>query len=76
MEDMFLELEQQYSQHKDKNKILRCCERLRRFSAAFEPYFDILNVFIQVKPEWLAIFWGPIRLMLQVQQYFEAALHK
>jgi hypothetical protein len=64
--ELFAELKQTSEQHKKSSKLLVCCQRLQRFSAAFEPYFDIVNIFVQVKPDWFGVFWGSIRLIFKV----------
>ncbi|KAI8631969.1 hypothetical protein F5Y19DRAFT_472855 [Xylariaceae sp. FL1651] len=33
-------------------------ERITAFSDAFAPFFDVVNVYIQIKQEWAAIFWA------------------
>src|SRR5690349_20503597 len=41
-------------------------DRLKTFTDRLEPYFEIIGIFIQSNPEWTAIAWGAIRLILQV----------
>ena len=67
VEETFSRLQQRCSKHKDGNRILRCSEKLQTFAKSFKPYFQIIDVFVQVKPEWLAIFWGSFRLIMQVR---------
>jgi hypothetical protein len=42
--------------------------RIKTFSSRLQPYFDILNIVVQSHPEWAAIAWGAIRLVLQVSE--------
>ncbi|TGJ87577.1 hypothetical protein E0Z10_g1236 [Xylaria hypoxylon] len=37
--------------------LMRIAERITAFSNAFAPFFDVVNVYIQIKPEWAAVFW-------------------
>jgi hypothetical protein len=54
------------SNHKEKGRLLFCCKKVTAFSKAFAPYFEIIDIFVQVKPDWLAWFWGSIRLVFKV----------
>ncbi len=47
--------------------IMRCSTRIAAFADSFAPFFDIMAVFVQIKAEWLAIFWGTILLVLKVR---------
>jgi hypothetical protein len=51
------------AKQKETSRLLVCCNKINNFSESFAPYFDIINVFIQAKPEWLSVFWGSIRLI-------------
>ena len=51
---------------KNHLRLLSCSRKLAAFSHAFAPYFDIINIFVQIKPEWLGWFWGSIRLVFKV----------
>ena len=39
---------------------------IHKFGASLQPYFEILNIVVQSCPEWSAIAWGAVRLVLQV----------
>jgi hypothetical protein len=54
-------------QTEETSRLLVCCNKINDFSESFAPYFDMINVFIQAKPEWLSVFWGSIRLIFQVR---------
>lgn len=47
-------------------KLIQCSKRIAAFSDAFAPFFDVIGVFVQVKPEWAAIFWGSIWFIFKV----------
>jgi hypothetical protein len=55
------------AKQKETSRLLVCCNKINNFSESFAPYFDIINVFVQAKPEWLSVFWGSIRLIFQVR---------
>lgn len=42
------------------------CNRLHEFAKAWEPFFDIVNIFVQASPEWAGVAWGAIRMVFLV----------
>ncbi|KAF4448088.1 nif-like protein [Fusarium austroafricanum] len=48
-----------------RSKLVRCCQRIASFSDAFAPFFDVISVYVSVKPEWAAWFWGSIWLVFK-----------
>lgn len=52
---------------RNHHRLLSCSRKIAAFSHAFAPYFDIINIFVQIKPQWLAWFWGSIRLVFKVE---------
>lgn len=65
-EAMLKEMELACSRHKDKTRLFACYSKVALFSDVFEPYFDVMNVFVQVKPEYMGIIWGVILLIFKV----------
>ena len=63
---MIQELEALCSKHARSNQVTACLKKIKAFSDSFEPFFDIINIFVQVKPEWFGLFWGTIRLIFKV----------
>jgi hypothetical protein len=53
-----------------RSKLVRCSQRIAMFSDAFAPFFDVISVFVQIKPEWAAFFWGSIWLIFKVCSNF------
>lgn len=47
-------------------QLIQISQRIALFSDAFAPFFDIVNVFIQIKPDCAAIFWGTLWLIFKV----------
>lgn len=66
VESMVEELEKICRHHKHRSILMVCCQRLQKFSEAFRPYFDVVGIFVSVKPLWFGVFWGSIRLLFQV----------
>ncbi|KAI0182629.1 hypothetical protein EV127DRAFT_449110 [Xylaria flabelliformis] len=46
--------------------LIRIAERIAAFSDAFAPFFDVVNVYVQIKPEWAAVFWGTLWLIFKL----------
>ncbi|KAI0482518.1 hypothetical protein GGR56DRAFT_191478 [Xylariaceae sp. FL0804] len=53
---------------KDHNRWSKCLGRVEEFAKSLAPYFEVLNTFVSSHPEWTAVAWGAIRLILQVQR--------
>jgi hypothetical protein len=47
-------------------KLSGLCRRIERFAAAWEPFFEITNIFVQTHPEFAGFAWGTIRLVFLV----------
>lgn len=43
---------------------LRYCAKIKPFLSRLSEYASIIEVFVQAKPELLALIWGPIKLIL------------
>jgi hypothetical protein len=55
-----------------KSKLTAVVRKLNRFANKIQPYFEIVNIFIQAKPEYGALVWGSLRMIFQVNyMYFE-----
>ncbi|KAI8953936.1 hypothetical protein F4801DRAFT_587874 [Xylaria longipes] len=46
--------------------LMRIAQRITAFSDAFAPFFDVVNVYVQIKPEWAAVFWGTLWLIFKL----------
>jgi hypothetical protein len=55
-------------------KGLRYLARIRPFLEGLSAYAGVLDTFIQVKPDFLALIWGPIRLILLWSSQLNQAL--
>jgi hypothetical protein len=51
-----------------KNRVRgrRFMARIKALSDALAPYFDVVGITVQSNPEYAALAWGGIRLVLQV----------
>lgn len=46
----------------------RASSKLRAFAHELEPYFKVVDTVISSNPEWAAVAWGALRLVLQVRE--------
>lgn len=51
----------------DKKLLQRSMKKIKDLSDRLSPYFEIVNIVIQSHPEFAALAWGAIRLVLQVK---------
>ena len=54
-------------EHRDSDRLFKCCTKIHKFADSFEPYFEIINIFVQVKPDCAGIVWGSVRLIFAVR---------
>lgn len=52
--------------YKNRSTLMGCCRRIRKFARAWEPFFEITNIFVSSHPDWAAIAWGAVRLVFVV----------
>lgn len=60
---------------KEHQRLLACSKNIASFSRAFAPYFDIVSIMAPVRPDWLAWFWGLLRLVFKVRTVNTFCLH-
>jgi hypothetical protein len=41
-------------------------DKVHKFGCKVEPYFDVIGILISSNPQYSAIFWGALRLVLKV----------
>lgn len=63
---MVAEMKLMSEQFAHKNKLAGYCRKIESFAKAFAPYFEVVNIFVQIKPDWMGWFWGSLRLIFQV----------
>ncbi|ORY12258.1 hypothetical protein BCR34DRAFT_306723 [Clohesyomyces aquaticus] len=61
---------------KEHHRLLTCSRKIALFSHAFAPYFDIINIYVQIRPDWLGWFWGSIRLVFKLGSAYVLFLEK
>lgn len=64
---MIESVKEECSHHRvNKSRLTQCCRQISKLSEKLEPFFDIVNIFIQSHPELASLAWGVIRLIFQV----------
>jgi hypothetical protein len=64
--DLLASLQAPAAWSKNNMKWTKTFERITAFSESLQPYFQIITIVLQSNPEWSAIAWGALRLVLQV----------
>ena len=55
------------------SKSIRNISKIRPFVNSLQQYTGVIEVFVSVKPDFLALIWGPIKLCLLVSIFYNAA---
>ncbi len=50
-----------------QNRLEKCVRHFRNFGRRIEPYFDVVNIFVQTHPEYLGLVWGTLTLLFKVR---------
>ncbi|KAF5965977.1 NACHT nucleoside triphosphatase [Fusarium coicis] len=64
---------EQLQKDQASNKRLRCMKRIGPYTERLQEYAGVIEVFVQAKPDILALIWGPIKLLLQVSSNLVAS---
>ena len=64
--DMLAAVTADCQQYKQSSRLSKCVSKIASFSREFAPFFDVISIFVQVKPDWFGVFWGSVRLIFQV----------
>lgn len=50
-----------------KSRLESCASRCRNLAQRIKPYFEVVDTFVSVKPEYLGLVWGTIKLVFKVR---------
>ncbi|KAK2688496.1 hypothetical protein QWA68_012485 [Fusarium oxysporum] len=64
---------EQLQKDQGSNKRLRGMKKIGPYIERLKEYAGVIEVFVQVKPDILALIWGPIKLLLQVSSNLVAS---
>jgi Heterokaryon incompatibility protein (HET) len=51
---------------RNSRKLFSLCSKIERFAAAWEPFFEVMTIFVQTHLEFAGLAWGAIRLVFIV----------
>lgn len=51
-----------------RSRLTAACRKLDQFTKEIEPFFEIINIFVQIKPDYAGLVWGSMRIIFQVGQ--------
>ncbi|RPA80566.1 hypothetical protein BJ508DRAFT_128555 [Ascobolus immersus RN42] len=58
-----IQLSPAYQKH-SRSQLRRMLGPIERFSRGLAPFFDVISILVSARPEWAAVFWGSLRLVL------------
>jgi hypothetical protein len=64
--EIIAEIRLMSTKYAQRSKLVKLCTKISRFADSFAPFFDVVNIYCQIKPEWINWFWGSLRLVFQV----------
>ncbi|KAI1378425.1 hypothetical protein F4677DRAFT_394594 [Hypoxylon crocopeplum] len=75
IDDVYREAEQ-IQRTQAKSKTLRGLGRINKCLDLLRQYSDVIEIFVQVKPDILALIWGPIKMILKMSSHAVGAFEK
>lgn len=49
-----------------RSKLMKCCVDIQGLASVLSPYFEVVNIVVQVSPEYAGVAWGALRLIFIV----------
>jgi hypothetical protein len=47
-------------------RLMSCCHKVKLLASLLGPYFEVVNILVQVSPEYAGVAWGALRLIFGV----------
>ncbi|KAH7085131.1 hypothetical protein BKA63DRAFT_499053 [Paraphoma chrysanthemicola] len=63
-------------EHASERTLIACSRKCALFVQTFAPYFNVLNICTQARPEWSGCFWGLVHLVIQVASDYPLFMEK
>jgi hypothetical protein len=51
----------------NRSKLTKACRKIDGLARKLEPYFEVVNIFVQVQPEYAGLVWGSLRTIFKVR---------
>lgn len=64
--DQVYEATKRLQEDQGKRKTLRSLGKIRKFLDRLDEYSKVISIFVQAKPDVLALIWGPIKLLIHL----------
>ncbi|KAL6880723.1 hypothetical protein J3F83DRAFT_39 [Trichoderma novae-zelandiae] len=64
--EMLADIRRNICRYTGNSRLRRCAEKVASFANGFAPFFDVIGVFVQVKPEYAAVLWGTIWFIFKI----------
>ncbi|KAL7806919.1 hypothetical protein V8C26DRAFT_334823 [Trichoderma gracile] len=64
--EMMADIRHNVCKYTGNSRLRRCAEKVASFANGFAPFFDVIGVFVQVKPEYAAVLWGTILFIFKI----------
>ena len=65
-QSMIQSVKEQIDRAPEKRRLLSSCSKIEKFAKKWEPFFAIIDIFVNTHPEWAGLAWGAIRLVFKV----------
>ncbi|KAL2822752.1 hypothetical protein BDW59DRAFT_149096 [Aspergillus cavernicola] len=59
-----------------KTRLHRCLDRFNSLGRLVNPYFQIVDIFVQTNPQYIGLFWGSLRLLFKLSSNYIEYLEK
>ena len=64
--DMTRDLVEHCKNSTESSRLLVACEPIDKFVQRWEPFSEVVRIFVHSNPEWPAVAWGAVRLVFLV----------
>ncbi|KAI4867277.1 hypothetical protein F4820DRAFT_468079 [Hypoxylon rubiginosum] len=59
-----------------RSRLTAACRKFQHLVSRLQPYFDVVEVFVQVKPEYMALIWGSLKMIFKLSSNYISFLDK
>lgn len=59
-------MKQTLKKQDQRTRLERCVDHIVKLGRRMEPYFAIVDIFVQTNPQYAGLFWGSLRLLFKV----------
>jgi hypothetical protein len=50
----------------NRSQLMTACRKIDGLARKLEPYFEVINIFVQIQPEYAGLVWGSLRMIFKV----------